>query len=75
MRFARRYDEYVKRQIRQKAQYTAKLLLRSCAYSLAKLARENERYNDQEEKQESNLAGRRLMQTWRNYKEPEYEYD
>lgn len=75
MRFACRYDEYVKRQIRQKAQYTAKLLLRSCAYSLAKLARENERYNDREDKQDSNLTGRRPMQTWRNYKEPEYEYD
>ena len=78
MRFARRYDEYVKRQIRQKAQYTAKLLLRSCAYSLAKLARENERYNNQnrETNTDDRLSGRNHpMQAWRNYKEPAYDYD
>ncbi|WP_101909068.1 MobP3 family relaxase [Marasmitruncus massiliensis] len=64
-----------RRVMRDKVQYTAKLLLRSCAYSLAKLARENEQYNGREEKQDSNLTGRRPMQTWRNYKEPEYDYD
>ena len=78
MRFARRYDEYVKRQIRQKAQYTAKLLLRSCAYALASLARENDRYNNQnrETDPEDRLSGRNHpMQAWRNYREPAYDYD
>lgn len=65
-----------KKEIHAKAKYTAKLLMRSCAYELAKLARENERYNPSEPEQQSNLSEKRPVEAWRNYKEPEYQsYD
>lgn len=76
IRFTKRYDHYVKQQIRQKAKYTAKLLTRSFAYELAKLARENNQYNPSEPKQQTGLTTNEPKQIWHNYMEPdELTYD
>lgn len=68
---AQKHSIAKKRMTQSKVKYTAVLLMRSCAYQLARMAQENDRYNDHDDTPHTNITSRRNPnEVWRNYQEP-----